>query len=295
MNRKYHIDYMHFLDQPRFGETILFQLGRLHCMPSAVIPEHTHLNLYELTAVTDGEGIVTTNGQDAPVRKGDIYLSFPADFHRIESSAEKPLKYDFFAFHTLNPELEGALKQITTQRRLSSQRIIRNEKITADLSSAIAEFGARNDYREEILSLLFKQITLYVIRAFRSQGEPLRHKNVSSAEELCFQIMDYIDINIYAITGLTVLARELGYHYSYLSNVFKETTGGTISEYYQTRRLETAKLLLREGALKCGQIAEALNYASLYSFSKAFSQKYGISPKNFQKWNGQQTSGSHSG
>ena len=283
MDKKYHIDYMHFLDQPRFGETILFQLGRLHCMPCAVVPEHTHLNLYELTAVTGVEGIVTTNGQDAAVRKGDIYLSFPADFHRIESSAERPLKYDFFAFRTLSPELEGALKRITAQRRLSSQRIIRNDKIASDLSSAIAEFGARNDYREEILSLLFKQITLYVIRSFQAQESPVRHKNVSSAEELCFQIMDYIDINIYSITGLTVLAQELGYHYSYLSNVFKETTGGTISEYYQTRRLETAKLLLSEGALKCGQIAEVLNYASLYSFSKAFKQKYGVSPNNFKK------------
>lgn len=287
MKKKYHIDYVLFSDQPKFGETVLFQLGRLYCMPSAEIFEHTHLNLYELTVVTEGEGIVTTNGQSVAVKKGDIYLSFPADFHKIESSAEKPLKYDFFAFNTLNQEIGNQLKQITAERRLSSQRIINNEKIAADMSSAIAEFGVKNDYRDEILSLLFKQIILYTIRSFKAKKNTVKRKNVSSAEEICFQIMDYIDMNIYSIKGLTVLSNELGYNYCYLSNVFKETTGGTISEYYQTKRLETAKLLLNEGALKCNRIADVLNYASLYSFSKAFKQKYGISPENFKKQNSQ--------
>ena len=55
----------------------------------------------------------------------------------------------------------------------------------------------------------------------------------------------------------------------------------TIAEYYQNRRLETAKLLINSGDLKITNIAERLNYSSLFAFSKAFKKKYGIAPKNY--------------
>lgn len=273
---------MHFSDRPRFGDTVLVQIGRRYCMPLMKIDKHVHLNLYEITVVTDGEGVVTTNECPSKVSKGDIYISFPADFHQIDSSAEKPLKYDYFAFHTVNPDLEAVLKQIAFDRHDGSKRVIRNEKIAADLSSAIAEYGQQQEYREELLALLFQQIILRLIRSCQSEESPgERRKSISSADEICFQIMNYIDINLYSIQNLTVLSEELGYHYSYLSRVFKETTGGTILEYYRSARLEVAKLLLAEGKLKCIQIAEILNYSSLYSFSKAFKQKYGVSPRRF--------------
>lgn len=282
MYKKYHINYP---DRVQFGDTTLFQLGRLHCSPAMLIPEHVHIDLYELTVVTDGEGIVTTNGLSVPVSKGDIYLSFPADLHRIDSSVQRPLKYDFFAFNTTDGELSAALKQIMTDRRSGAQRIVKNERIAADIARAIAEFGAKNDYRDQILSLLLKQIIVYAIRSFYLK-ETVGRIEVNSADEICFQIMDYIDVNIYSIKNLAVLSEALGYNYSYLSNVFRQSTGGTISDYYQANRLERAKMLLLEKKLKSIQIAELLNYSSLYSFSKAFKRRYGVSPRNFIKQTG---------
>ena len=55
----------------------------------------------------------------------------------------------------------------------------------------------------------------------------------------------------------------------------------SFSDYYQTRRLDMAKLLILEKKLKINQIAETLNYSSLYSFSKAFKSKYGGSPSRY--------------
>jgi AraC-like DNA-binding protein len=46
--------------------------------------------------------------------------------------------------------------------------------------------------------------------------------------------------------------------------------------------LETARVLILERKKKFGEIADLLNYSSLFSFSKAFKAKYGISPRELQ-------------
>ena len=46
--------------------------------------------------------------------------------------------------------------------------------------------------------------------------------------------------------------------------------------------MKTAKALILEQKKTIGEIAEMLGY-NLYSFSKAFKKRYGISPKAMQK------------
>ena len=39
--------------------------------------------------------------------------------------------------------------------------------------------------------------------------------------------------------------------------------------------------MLLERKYKVTEIAEMLNYASVYAFSKAFAKRYGLSPRNY--------------
>lgn len=277
---KFHIDY-HYIDSPiAYGETLFVQLGRLWFSPSGVVAKHAHGDLYELTVVTDGKGTVYTNDVPTEVSKGDIYLSYPGDFHKICSSDNEPMKYDFFAFNTQNEGLQEELRSIVAAYGYN-ERVFRDSRVQYAVSDAIAEYTSKQEYHNEIMSLLFSQIIYYTVRSFRTDKPLMQSKYTVSADELCYQIMHYIDTNIYSIEKLSVLAKVFNYNYSYLSDIFKRTTGNTIAEYYQTRRLDTAALLLKEKKLKIGRIAEMLRYSSLYSFSKAFKNKFGISPKGY--------------
>ena len=269
---KFHIDH-HYSDEPIcYGNTLFIQLGRLYCSPSAKIGKHAHANIYELTIVTGGEGIVTTNDYPVTVKKGDIYLSFPGDFHEITSSETNPLKYDFFAFNTKNECLKQEIKSIVSTVRSYPQRVFRDESVNITVSNAI-----------EILALLFEEILYYTVRNFKTDKPRRQSKYTISADELCYQIMHYIDTHIYTIDNLSVLSEKLSYNYSYLSDIFKKNTGNTIADYYQTRRHDTAALLIEEKRLSVSKIAEMLRYSSPYSFSKAFKNKYGVSPKSYSK------------
>lgn len=281
MQKKYHLDY-NFTETPVFyKDTMLIQLGRLYCMPSETIGKHAHINWYEITLVSDGEGVILTNDIPTNVSKGDIYLSLPGDFHEIRSSADKPLKYDFFSFNTENQKIKKELKNIISAMYYYEQRIFKDELIHSTVSSAIAEISSKQEYYSDILCSLFEQTLLYLIRNFKISNNPPQHRHTNSSEELCFQIMHYIDTHIYSIERLSVLAEKFKYNYTYLSDLFKKTTGNTIANYYNTRKLDAARLLLNEKKFKINQISEMLNYSSLYSFSKAFKNKYGISPKYY--------------
>ena len=126
------------------------------------------------------------------------------------------------------------------------------------------------------------------IRSFLSQknGGSLFPSTVfapKKQEELCYQVMDYINTHIYSITTLTEIADRFRYDYTYLSKIFTRTTSQSISEYYRQRRLEVARALIHEGALTFSEIAEKLQYSSIYSFSKAFKNQYGLSPRDYKK------------
>lgn len=278
---RYHLSKHYVYNPLPFGDVQLLQLGRRYCDATEVIAAHPHLNWFELTIVTSGSGTIITNGEETPVCSGDIYLSFPCDIHEIRADRGNKLEYDFFSFYPTDKELSKAFKTITLEYWDEKKRVFQNEKISALVEQAISEFipNEKPDSKA-VLTDIFHLILVYLIRNFR--GVQAGNANVSQAEILCFQVMNYIDTHVYSLKNLESLALKFNYNYGYLSGLFKRTTGKTIFEYYYHRKMETAKALLLERKKTVGEIAEMLGY-NLYSFSKAFKKKHGISPKAMQK------------
>lgn len=74
------------------------------------------------------------------------------------------------------------------------------------------------------------------------------------------------------------LARQAGLSHSKLNRGFHEVCGTTVFGYLRRIRLEQAKLLLQEQKLSVTEVAFAVGYNSLPSFSTAFSKHFGIKP-----------------
>ena len=78
--------------------------------------------------------------------------------------------------------------------------------------------------------------------------------------------------------GFCDAAEKFNYNYSYLSSLFRSTTGRTLSDYYKTARLKAARTLVRENKLTVSKIAEMLNYSSVYVLSRAYKAEFGVPP-----------------
>ena len=261
-----------------FGDVSLLQIGRRYCDEDEIIYPHTHQDYFELTIVTGGEGTVYSNGESFFVKSGDCHLSIPCDIHEIRANKNSKLEYDYFSFKLAIGELRTELGKISRKLFGQNSRVFTDPKIANLIANAISEFSSEKPYSNEILQNIFNQITIYLIRDFNDVEH--QTSKFSENEILCYQIMNYIDTHIYSIQNLESIAPRFNYNYSYLSNLFKKTTGKKLSDYFQSRKLETAKVLILEKKYKVSEIASMLGYSSPFSFSKAFKQKYGFSPKN---------------
>jgi len=280
MKKSYHLNKPFIADPRPFGDFRLYQLGRLYCTGETVIEEHAHIDWFEITVVTGGKGTVYTNGIGVPITRGDIYLSFPCDHHAIVSDRDDPLKYDFFSFSTTDESLMADLSMIMDQNAAADARTVRDEHIASLVSTAIAELDAQKRHSERLLAALFLEIVIRIARGFFREDP---HKATERPEALCQRLMHYIDTHIYSMESLEELSALTGYNYSYLSALFRRVTSESLSDYYRARRLETARLHIAENTLSITRIAELLRYSSIYTFSRAFKQRFGISPEQYRK------------
>ncbi|WP_163340419.1 AraC family transcriptional regulator [Desulfopila sp. IMCC35008] len=83
--------------------------------------------------------------------------------------------------------------------------------------------------------------------------------------------------------SLSELSRNVGTSHTRLNLDFKRIYGTTAFGYLRQSRLEKAKKLLERDGSNVSQTAYEVGYNSLPSFSKAFSDYFGISPKTYMK------------
>lgn len=92
------------------------------------------------------------------------------------------------------------------------------------------------------------------------------------------------DISLYRIGRVYCKDSTVVPRHTHL-NFFEMTivTSDTLTNCFRNRRLETARLLLLEGAMSVTRISALLNYSSVYIFSRAFKEKYGVPPSKLKK------------
>ena len=271
-----------YLDNPlKCGNVFIIQIGRLLFDKETRVESHLHSNYFELTVVNGGKGTIYANGIGSEVSKGDIYLSIPYETHKIVSDKNDLLEYDFFSFYTEDETLKAGLDLIVVNG-LPNNRIFTNEMIAKQLSCCVNELTCRDEYSEMYLAGFVNQIVIETIRSFSNNNQRVVTDKYSNNELLCFRIMAYIDSHLLSMKSLTELSSMTNYNYSYISFVFKKTIGKTIQTYYSDKRLEMACVLLMSNKTKISEIASTLHYSNVYSFSKAFKQKYGVSPIKYK-------------
>ena len=93
----------------------------------------------------------------------------------------------------------------------------------------------------------------------------------------------YIDENICSDVSLMRLSALSGYNAQYLSGIFKQRTGTTISRYVAVRRMRKAKELLVDMSLSLQDISRMLGFSSRSYFNHFIKQESGITPQQLRE------------
>lgn len=192
------------------------------------------------------------------------------------------------------PRFNLALNQLAESlHRTSDLDEARGQALTflAVTTSALLEHGgARQLHREqleaarqfdrlenarEIAEAVRERVERVVAPMFREPQGPSAH--------LVERALALIDRNYARSLSDALIAEQLGLSTSHFRFLFKEATGQPFHRYLIALRLEKAKQLLLERELPISVVARAVGFAGLSHFSRAFTQRFGVSPTNLRR------------
>ena len=113
--------------------------------------------------------------------------------------------------------------------------------------------------------------------------EGLKKQKHDSDHTVIGQLLQYLDAHIDEDIGHDMLAAKYRMHPGYLSRLFKQEMGETLSDYLLRVKIEKAAGLLKEGHYKIGQIAKMVGYSTSSYFSVMFKKYTGFSPREYSQ------------
>lgn len=139
----------------------------------------------------------------------------------------------------------------------------------ADLYSLLADretIAEKNDFLKD----LCKKIIQYISRE-------------NNAEQSHIQMInEYINSNYKKEIDFEKMAADIGISYSYIRKIVKENTGASLLDLVNIRRINEAKLLLKETGMTLAAISGQLGYSNLQSFNRYFKKYEGITPGEYR-------------
>lgn len=183
--------------------------------------------------------------------------------------------------HLILKELENLFsnKKIRQKECISVLRIL--------LEKTMGNNETTDEFLEEILwnLLLYSQDVSQLFNNIRRMlDEKRQYQKPDTTEDLMKKLDIYIQEHMTEPITAASLAAEFGLVAPYLSRLFKEYSGYTLSQYIQKIRLDRAKQLLRmDGDILAKDVAEMVGYSNPLYFSKIFKKKVGIYPSEYKK------------
>lgn len=195
-------------------------------------------------------------------RKEDAAVRLLDDFTQKLEEDQTFLSGDArHAYYSLNM----VIKRAGEAMRLTDNGGVEEDREN-DFFERTETFAEMNQYLQERLSGLFEsgeaQKSAYVVK----------------------KVMDDIWEN-YGDSSLSIrtLADHVYLTPTYLSNLFKKSTGQTIGQYLVDVRIEKAKRLMKEPQLKFYQVASMVGYEDPNYFAKIFKKKTNMTPSEHKE------------
>jgi AraC-like DNA-binding protein len=94
--------------------------------------------------------------------------------------------------------------------------------------------------------------------------------------------IDYMNKNLNLKLTLQQISSEAGYSPTYFTTLFKEETGYSPLSYFSHLKILKATEFLDHTKHKIKQISFSLGYADPYYFTKDFTKRMGLSPRQYR-------------
>ena len=250
-------------------------------------------DFWEMVYVDRGDVVVTAGKREFPLQQGEMYFHKPNEFHKIRANGQSAANVLILSFVCHSPSMSffrirkvkladglmGFISHIITESRSAFLLPCFDENIDQLEINENAPIGAQQ--------LVRIYLELLLIQLLRDESQPATAPLVFSAKEsfdnhLVEQIIHLMDKNIYGNLSIKEICNTVNYGKTFASNTFKNTTGYSIMQYYNTLKIAEAKMMIREGGVNFTQISNRLCFDNPHYFTRVFKRVTGMTPKEYQ-------------
>jgi AraC-like DNA-binding protein len=158
------------------------------------------------------------------------------------------------------------------ERMAAETKLLLKNMAAMDMNDPLSNFYMQTKV-QELLYLVFQKLSV---------RESAAHQTINSADaERLLYIRNEIISDLSVPPVIRELAQEAAMSETKLKQLFKQTFGTTIYNYYQQARMEEAAFLLKQGKHSVGEVGYELGFSNLSHFSRLFEKHYGLNPKRY--------------
>lgn len=230
---------------------------------------NSHIYCFEY--VIDGEGVVWVDNRVNHPVKGDLYILPKGSHHDYYASPEHP--FEKIWMNVSGPLCDELIRIYNLTGILLVKQI--------DIYPMFQEFLSTCENKELSLDEIYSRCSVLFHKIIIQISEHLSVNTQDTSAEATNEIKAFIDRHIYERINLEVLSKHIGLSPSQITRVFKKAFQQTPYDYILTRKIDTAKVLLKNTSLSVKEIAYKLNFTDEHYFSNIFLKKTGIRPGKY--------------
>ncbi|MFI2856227.1 response regulator [Paenibacillus sp. JSM ZJ436] len=220
--------------------------------------------------------------QQAQVQPLRILYEPPTLIHLLETGQWEGYKERLARIQQEYDSWEGCSEEYFEEIRsllLSSFHYIahKNQKLLSDL------VGYERMHKSSFRSM--EQLMRWGEELAELLKDQLETDTQTNQQKIIQEISSFLDVS-YANASLQTVADHVSLHPSYVSRLFKQVTGSSISDYIHKLKMERALAQLRDSDAKVYEISEQLGYSNSQYFIKVFKDEFGMTPQDYREKTG---------
>lgn len=217
------------------------------------------------------------------IQKNDLVFIAPFDLHRVIDAG--CTIYERIVINFRKEYFDEALidSGILNFYNLNRNKVsIINEKIRNLFYEISNEENTVDQFSTLRTKLLMTDLLILLNREVKNSTIQLDFDaNINNQKVL--SIISYINEHYMEDISLTLLSKYFYCSPYYLGHLFKNTTGFTIIEYLNKRRISAAQQLLMNNKYNISSISEMVGFNNPTSFSRTFKSIIGVSPMEYKR------------
>lgn len=245
---------------------------------------HYH-DCHQILYITKGTASITVNGSTLTAASGDLILFSRLEQHAVTSRSDDYTRYVLNIAPQLpdNIPFPRELFALLSNRPAGFSNVISMSRQSPYpeqiLERMIHEQAYPDTSHDQLLNLLLQELLIDISRSLPNRI-PVFQQNYA---DLIYDIQHRLESDYQSSYSLSDLAEEFGISASYLSHLFKRSTGHSIMGYLQSCRIAAAKKYLAETTMGINQIVEICGFTDNSNFSRSFRQFTGYTPSQFRR------------